>query len=133
MAIVSLSTTAKNAGTNAIVDLLDGGGTINFYSGTMPATPETAISTQILLATLTLSTPAFAAASGGSAAASAITDDTSADETGVVTWARILNSSSVAVMDVDVGTSGASITLNTTNVVESGTVRITGFSFGVGS
>lgn len=128
MSILRLSNAARNAAADAVVDLLDGGsgaGLLKIYSGTMPATPDTAISDQVLLATLTFSDPAFAAAATGTAAASTIADDTSADDTGTAAWARLIDSAGAVVMDVDVGTTGTTIILNTTNVVSGAVIRIT--------
>lgn len=63
---ITLETAARNAACDAVVDLLDGG-TIEY---------QTAGSVEV--ATLGLGTPAFGAASGGSATANAITSDTNA-------------------------------------------------------
>ena len=60
---VTLETVARNAACDAVVDLLDGG-TIEMQTG---ADAE--------VATLTLGTPAFGAASSGTATANAITAD----------------------------------------------------------
>lgn len=131
MANVRLATAANNAACDAVVDLIDGGagaGTVNIYDGTQPANANTAVSTQNLLATLTFSDPAFGAASGGVATASAITSDTSADATGTATWARVLDSNAATIFDCDVGTSGATINLNTVSIVTGATVAITSFT-----
>ncbi len=70
---VTHSTTALDAATNAVVDLLDGAGSKLVFrlSGTIGA-PGTAV------ATLTLATPAFGASSAGTATAGAIASDTNA-------------------------------------------------------
>lgn len=128
MAILRLSLAARNAAANAIVDLIDGGagaGLLKIYTGTQPATPNDAVTSQTLLGTLTFSDPAFGDASSGVATASAIAEDTSADATGTATWARIIDSAGNAVMDCDVGTSGATINLNTTTVTAGAVLRIT--------
>jgi hypothetical protein len=50
---IKISTAARNAMADALVDLLDAGagaGKIRIYDGTQPAGPGTAITTQVLLA-----------------------------------------------------------------------------------
>src|SRR5690242_13711374 len=95
---------AAQASCDAVAALCNGG-TINIYDGTQPADSNTAVSSQTLLATLTLSATAFGAStcSGtapnrkATATANAITGDSSADATGTATWFRVLDSSSGAV------------------------------------
>lgn len=120
---------------NALADQVDtdinagaGAGTIKIYDGTQPATADTAITTQTLLATLTFSDPAFGAASAGVITASTITGDSSADATGTATWARIEDSDSNTIFDCDVSTSGATINLNSTAIVAGASVDITSFT-----
>lgn len=88
---MSLNPKFGNAGVNAELDaltaLLDGG-YLQIYSGTQPATADTAVGAQVCLATLQFGTPAFGAAAAGVAAANAVTPDTDADATGTATWYR---------------------------------------------
>jgi len=126
-----ITTASRSVCADALVDLIDAGagaGTIKIYDGTQPAGPDTAITTQTLLATLTFSDPAFGAAASGSATASAITDDSSADATGTATWARIADSDGLAIFDCDVADAGATLNLNTVSLVAGGIVRITSFT-----
>lgn len=69
---ITLTTSARNAAANAVVDLLD--------VGTTDANGDLVIMTSgdVEVATLGLSNPAFGAAATGVATASAITSDTSA-------------------------------------------------------
>lgn len=65
------STTARDAATNAVVDLLDAAGSqLVFRVGGTLGSPGAAA------ATLTMATPAFGASSGGTATAGAITTNT---------------------------------------------------------
>ena len=133
MATIHLSTTVANAMLVPLRDALDGGsgaGTIKFYTAPMPATTADAITTQTLLGTLTCSDPSGTIATK-KLTLSAITPDSSADATGVAVWARIDDSAGVAVVDVDVSTTGGSgvIQLNTTNIVAGGPIGITAFEF----
>jgi len=131
MANVRLPNTTNQAACDAVVDTIDAGaaaGTIQIRSGTQPADADDA-ATGTLLATLTFSDPAFGAASAaGVATANAITGDTSADADGTATWARVLDSNSNTCFDCDVGTSGATINLNTVSIVTGQSVDITSFT-----
>lgn len=111
--------TALNAGSGAA--------TIKFYTGTKPAGPDTAITSQTLLGTLTCSDPA-GSVSGRVLTFGAITNDTAADADGTAAWARLLDSDGVAVLDVSVGLSGsgADIIMNNTTFVSGvGPISIT--------
>ena len=114
---VTLTTAARNAACNAIVDLVDAGagaGTLVFY----------AADTTTEVATLTFSDPAFGNAATGVATASAITSDTSATG-GTTTVAKFLDSDATEVLRCTVGTSGADINLSNNVVAASETVAIT--------
>lgn len=74
---ITISTARKNARADNLLDALDGG-TVRIYSGTRPATPDTALSGNTLLAELAMGNPAFSAAVGGVKTANAITQDASA-------------------------------------------------------
>lgn len=131
-----LSDEAAKAGCDAVA-ALGNGGTLKIYDGTQPTDANTAVGAQVLLATLTLSATAFAAsAASGSApnrkataAANAITGDTSADATGTATWFRMLKSNGTsAVMDGSVGTTGCDLNLVTTSLVAGVDVEVSSFS-----
>jgi len=135
MATVHLSTTVGNAMLAQIQQAIDGGsaaGTIKFYTGTMPTLTTDAVTTQTLLGTLTFSDPC-GATSAKTLTMDAITQDSTADATGVATWARIADSDGVVILDVDVSTLGGSgvIQLNTTNIVEGGPIIITAFTVAI--
>ena len=83
----SLSGVASSAAADAVVRLLDGG-TVRIYDGRRPATVDTAITDQTLLAELAFSKPAFEAAVDGVAKARAIAPDQSANGGGEATWFR---------------------------------------------
>lgn len=124
-----LSNTAANAAADAVVDQADSG-YIRIYSGTQPATADTAITSQILLATLRWNATAFGSASTGVATANAITSDTDAAATGTATWFRALKSDGTTVLfDGSVGTTGADLNLSTTAIVQHATVSISSFTY----
>lgn len=109
--------TALNAGT--------GNATIEFYTGAMPATPATAITTQTLLGTLTCSDP-VGTVSGNELTFGAITQDSAADATGTAAWARIKDATGTSVIDLDVTNTGGNgaIKLNSVNIVAGGPISI---------
>jgi len=132
MANMRNTTTTRNQMLNAIRDRIDGGagpGTINIRSGTQPASADLA-ETGTLLASIPFNDPCAPDASGGvlTMNVSPVLEDSSADNTGTATWARIKDSNGNTIFDCDVGTSGATINLNTVNIVAGGPVRITGFT-----
>jgi hypothetical protein len=131
MANLRMTAALRNARCDAIKTAVDAGpaaGTIKIYTGTQPATADTALSGNTLLGTLTFTDPSAPAASGGVLTFSAITQDTAADATGTATFARIADSTGATVFDCDVGTSGATINLNTTSIVTGGPIQISSFT-----
>jgi hypothetical protein len=129
-----ISTAARNAMANALVDLLDTGGAgdpkIAIYDGTQPAGPGTAVSTQTKLVEFTLDgTAAFGSATNGAVSldvSPAITATASAG--GTATWFRAVDSGGTAVFDGSVGTSAADLIMNTVNIALGNTCEITGFT-----
>src|SRR6266550_425027 len=74
---MTVSAAGANASADAVGALLNGG-TIRIYTSPQPATANTAITTQTLLASPRFGTPAYAAAVAGVSTATAITADPSA-------------------------------------------------------
>jgi len=112
-----LSTTARNAACDAIVDLVDAGagaGTLKIYSGTQPATADTAAS-GTLLATVTLIDPAFGAAATGTATGGdpAAVNPVASGNAG---WFRVQDSTSTTVYDGSVTATGGGGDLQLSNV-----------------
>lgn len=123
-----MSNEAVNAEADALSDLLDNG-YLRIYSGTPPATANTALSGNTLLAELRFANPASGAASNGVLTFSAITDDTDADATGTATFFRALKSDgTTVVIQGDVGTSGAALNLNSTAIQIHAQVSVTSFT-----
>jgi hypothetical protein len=121
-ASLTMSTASKNLGLNAQLDVLNSG-FMKIYSGTRPATPDTALSGNTLLASLTLNATAFAAASGGTKTANAVTSDTNAAATGTASFARFFKTDgTTAVIDGNVGTSAADVIINSTAIQSATTV-----------
>jgi hypothetical protein len=108
---------------------------LNVYTGTQPATPETAAS-GTLLGTLTLGNPVFATATGKAAAMNAVTSDTSADASGAAGYVRLYRTGDTAPgsagsgtdqrMDLDITDD---IAMSDINVVLGGTIALSAWSF----
>ncbi len=128
---VRLTNAAQDAANDAVVDQLDAGGagTLAIYSGTQPADADDGIGGATLLGTLTFSVPAYAASTGGSAAANSITQDSSADATGTAAWFRARSGAGTTIFDGSVGTSGADLNLNTVDIVVGGPIEVTSLNF----
>lgn len=115
------------AAINARLNLGSGAGTIKLYTGTKPTYATGAITSQVLLGTLTLSDPAGVVATVGEITTltfSAITSDTDADATGTCTWARLADSSGNTVCDIDVTNTGGGGfgQMNTTSITIHGPI-----------
>jgi hypothetical protein len=125
------SDTMVNAEADAVGSALDNG-YIRIYDGTQPATADTAIGAQVLLAELRFGADAFGAASGGTITANAITSDSSANNTGTATWARILASNGSTVwFDGTVGTATSNVIIATTSIVAGAVVSCSSLTFTV--
>lgn len=134
MAILRSRTTTANKALTQYKDDLDAGsgpGTAKIYSGTMPATPETA-ATGTLLAELVLAKPCGVVADK-KLTFSAITQDLEANNTGVASHVRLADSDGNVIIDGDVsGTGGTGVLkLNTTSVTALGPVFINSFELSI--
>lgn len=121
MAINNISSAARSAMCDALVDLVDGGsgqGKIKIYTGSFAAQ----------LAELLFTDPAFGAASNGVATADTISDEDSALDTGTAAVCRITNSDDTVIWEGTVGTSGADINLNTTSITTGDRISISSFT-----
>lgn len=132
---IRINAAARNAAADAVVATFSGGSgapVLRIYSGTQPANPATAPSGD-LLAEFTLDDPAFAAASGGTAALDvdpALTDE--GLDAGDAGWFRICDSTEAAstglgVLDGSVTATGGGgdLTLNTVTISVGVSVEIT--------
>ena len=135
MAVLRSKTTTANKALTQYKDDIDAGagnGTAKIYSGTIPATPETA-ATGTLLAELVLSKPC-GAVSAKTLTFAAIAQDPEANADGVAGYVRISDSDGNAVIDGDVSNAGGTgfLKLNTINIVAGGPVQISSCVLRVG-
>lgn len=120
-----------NAQANVIGDSLDNG-YIRIYDGSVPATADTALGAQVLLAELRFNAAAFPAASGGVITAAAITGDSAANATGTATFFRALASDGTTVKwQGTVGTSAADMVLNSVAIQAGAAVNISSLTYTV--
>lgn len=131
-----ISMSAAQTMADALTALLNTG-FIQVYSAptTIPATLETAITDQVLLAAdIALSATAFGASTDNGdgtakATANAITSDTDADATGTAAFFRgFASNHTTAVIQGTCGTSAADMILNTTSIRQHGTVAVTSWT-----
>ena len=108
MSIVKFSVAVRSARALALAGLVDSGGaaTLTWYDGTQPATVDTAVTSQNVLAQQVMNATAFSE-SNGVLTANAIADDAAADATGVPSWYRITNGAGDDVIDGDIGLTGS--------------------------
>jgi transcriptional regulator of nitric oxide reductase len=118
------STTLRNAQLDAITAAAGNAALLRIYDGARPATGG---AVTVLLAELVCGTPFAPAAAAGVLTANAITSDASANNTGTASWARLVTSGSVFVMDLGVGLSATELILNTLSIVATAPVQVTSF------
>ena len=125
---LKMSNEAVNGEADAL-DVLAVSGYIRIYDSTgtgQPATADTAVTTQVLLAELRFGNPAFGVAAVGVLTANAITKDSSANATGTATWFRVLKSDGASPLwDGSVGTADADLVLGAVAIVIGAEVTIT--------
>jgi hypothetical protein len=130
---MALNPKRSNAAVNAAADAVCAqvnNGYLRIYDGTQPATGDTAVSTQVLLAELRFGATAFGAASAGVATANALTADSAANATGTASWFRALKSDgTTSVFDGTVGTSGCDLNMNSVAIQANANVSVTGFTY----
>lgn len=124
---IRLSTAARNASTDAVVDLIDAGpgpGVLEVRTGSQPASANDA-ATGTLLATVAFADPAFGASATGTAS---VTDPASVNAvaTGVAGWFRVKDSSGNAVFDGSVTATGGGgdLQLSSTSLTSGSAVDI---------
>lgn len=124
-----LSTAARNAACNGIVDLIDAGaaaGSVKVYDGSQPGSVGGAYGN--LLGTCPFSDPAFGNAATGVATASAITSDTSADASGTALSFTLVDSDGTVVADGSCGQGSGDLSFNNSVIVAGGTIAIASFT-----
>jgi len=125
------SAALKNAQQNAITSQLGANAVLEIYSGSQPASPDTAVGAQVLLASLACNATFAPGASGGVLTLNSISNGTgTAGAAGgtTATWFRMKTSGGTAHIDGTVGISGADLNLNNTSIATGQTVSVTSFT-----
>jgi hypothetical protein len=120
------STLAVNTKADAEAALADGG-TLDVYDGTQPANADAPITTQTLLVSLTLPSPAFGAAVAGVATANPITTAV-ASAGGTPTWFRLRTSGAATIADGSAGVSGTNVLVSHSPIVAGASITATLFT-----
>lgn len=133
---MALNLHVKETLRNSMLDELNGAigasGLLRVYSGTQPATADTALAGNTLLAELTLSATAFGAAAAGVATLAAVGADISADATGTATWATLTTSAGVRVIDGSCGASGTfDFVINSAAIQSGARVELISYTFSI--
>lgn len=125
--VLGFASARKTSRAELLASWLDGG-EVRIYTGTRPATADTAITTQTLLVTVELLDPA------GEVNDDVFTGDAPdaalIAETGTAAWARVVDSTAGTIFDADVGLtgSGALIELDNLSLVQGGYCTVTTFT-----
>lgn len=128
---LKVSNTVVNGQADALSVLADNG-YLRIYDGTQPTNADTAIGAQVLLAELRFNADAAPAASNGVLTFNAITQDSSANNTGTASWFRALKSDgSTVLFDGSVGTTGSDMNIATVSIVAGAIVGVTSFVYTV--
>lgn len=132
---MALNTQKSNACVNAEADAMAAllnTGYLRLYDGSQPATADTAIGAQNLLAELRFNATAFGAAVAGVITANAITSDASANASGTASWFRALSSNGTSVvLDGTVGTATSNMIVATTTITAAQIVNCTALTITV--
>lgn len=116
---VTLSTTARNAACDAVVDLVDGGAAAGKVRIRASSTT---------LVDITLSDPAFGAASSGVATAAGLPKSGTAVAAGTADNFQVLDSDNNVIWSGTAGTSGTDMILDNTSIANGQTVNLTAFT-----
>jgi predicted nucleic acid-binding protein len=123
------SNEAASASADATCALCNSG-YIRIYDGTQPATANTAITSQVLLAELRYGATAYAGAVNGVASLNAVTPDSDANATGTPSWFRALKSDGTSpVFDGSVGQADADMIIAAAQIVQHAEVSISSGSY----
>ena len=128
---VKYSVALKNAQQDQITTKVGTSGFVDLYSGSQPANPDTAITSQVLLASLPCASAFAGASANGVLTANTIGAGTGTAGAGAgtnATWFRLRTSAGVAVMDGTVGISGCDINLTNNNIATGQSVTVSSFT-----
>ena len=123
-----LSKALANAAADAVTARL-AGGWLRIYDGLQPTSADAPITKQALLAELQLGRPAFTPAVDGTAEATSIAPDESADGGGTATWFRVSAADGALGFDGSVGTADADLILGAILIQPGTIVRVKSLTY----
>lgn len=132
--VTRISIAAAIAQCNAITALADNGSKLQIYGGAMPATADTALSGQTLLAEFPLAADPFQDAVdtvNGAVATGNPVDAQDALATGTATWGRVINSAGNAVFIGDASTTAGTgaIKISSTSITTGIEIAVISLSY----
>lgn len=131
---LSYRTTLRNNRLDEITSDCGASALLRIYDGTPPANAGASLAGNTLLAELTCNSTFAPAASSGVLTLNAITDDSSADNTGTASFFRIYRSDgTTSVVQGTVSTSGADMNFNTVSFTSGMTVSVSSFTITEGN
>jgi hypothetical protein len=128
--LVAYSTTIRSNRMTQVLNAIDGGSTagiLRVYDGTRPATGGTATNLlwSLPLGTTSGTKPSGSVTNGVLSINTNGTTGAAASGSGTATWGRFVDSAGTFCIDVNVGTSGADINLNSVLISSGQTVYVT--------
>ena len=128
--MIKINVTAQNTLVQALVDTFDVGvDTLNIYGGTEPATAETALAGQPLLAAVTLPAPGFGVAASGKVDKLGTWQDLSIDAGGTASFFRLIDNGGNVIQGSVTATGGTGdMTVNNISFVQNGEFTVSAFS-----
>lgn len=130
---ISLATARRNAACDGITARANSG-YLRIYAGSVPANANASLGAATLLGTCGFGATAFGAASGGTATANAISNDSAADATGTATFFRVFESDGTTVVlqgSVSASGGGGDLILTPADVVAGVQIAITSITLTV--
>lgn len=121
------SSSLKAAQLNAITSVVGANAVIRIYGGSKPASPDVAVSSQPLLASINCSATFAPAAVGGLLTVNPLADGTgtaAAGEGTQATWFRLVTAGGVGHVDGTVGISNCDMNLNNPNIASGQTISV---------
>lgn len=126
-----LTAARKNTMANALATSLNSG-YLRIYSGVEPATADTALSGNTLLAELRFNATAAPSAANGLLTFNSITADSSNNASGTATFFRAFRSDGTTVeIQGSVGTSGAALVMSSTTITAGGSTSVSSLTYQV--
>lgn len=124
-----LAAASASAAADAVLARANGG-YLRIYTNPVPASPDTALTTQVLLGELRFGTPAFGPAVAGVATSNAITPEANAPATGTASWFRILGADgTTVVLDGNIDGPNASLNLSSTAITAGARIEVASLTY----